>query len=71
MSGILPDVPRCPARFVLDCLLPDGHQGPCEVISRHEMAEAQAPILAPFDRPVFDHPLTNDCIGGGCEDCER
>lgn len=23
-----------------------------------------------LDAPTFDHPLTNDCIGGGCPECE-
>jgi hypothetical protein len=56
----------------------DARLTPTADLLNHEWMTARAkngpapeePGGCPDDTPL-DHPLTNDCIGGGCEDCDR
>lgn len=54
------DCPAWPAEVERDCCCIGGTE--CVDGSRRP---------GQFDAPTFDHPLTNDCIGGGCEECEN
>lgn len=54
------DCPQYPAEVERDC---------CCIGGTECIDGRKRPVL--LDAPTFDHPLTNDCIGGGCEECER